>query len=142
LQVGQPLTAGAVTAHLRKASYTESQEGRGVGSFTLTGKGLEIQPGPESFFRNGQMSEGPARLEFKNDRLVSKGGVHCGHGAVSPSSGRIGGHSFGAAGPTRDNAWGEGITSWGGRDCPAFRHAGTQRGPWPQPKDQVFIADC
>ena len=28
-------------------------------------------PGPESFFRNGQMFEGPARLEFKSDRLVS-----------------------------------------------------------------------
>jgi penicillin-binding protein 1B len=71
LQVGQPLTAGAVAAHLRKANYTEGQEGRGVGSFTLTGKGLEIQPGPESFFRNGQMLEGPARLEFKSNRLVS-----------------------------------------------------------------------
>src|SRR5208337_4205041 len=44
LQVGQPLTAGAVAAHLRKASYTEGQEGRGVGSYTLTGKGLKIQP--------------------------------------------------------------------------------------------------
>jgi len=62
LQVGRPLTAGAVTAHLRKASYTEGQEGRGVGSYTLTGNWLEIQPGPESFFRNGQMFEGPARL--------------------------------------------------------------------------------
>jgi penicillin-binding protein 1B len=71
LQVGQPLTAGAVAAHLRKANYTEGQQGRGVGSFTLTGKGLEIQPGPQSFFRNGQMVEGPARLEFNRDRLVS-----------------------------------------------------------------------
>ena len=32
LQVGQPLTAAAVTAHLRKASYTEDPEGRGVGA--------------------------------------------------------------------------------------------------------------
>ena len=71
LQVGQPLTVGAVTAHLRKAGYAEGQEGRGVGSYTVTSKGLEIQPGPESFFRNGQMSEGPAWLEFKSDRLVS-----------------------------------------------------------------------
>lgn len=71
LQVGQPLTAGAVAAHLRKASYTEGQEDRGVGSYTVTGKGLEIQPGPESFFRNGQLFEGPARLEFNSDRLVS-----------------------------------------------------------------------
>ncbi|MGA2982299.1 MAG: PBP1A family penicillin-binding protein [Terriglobia bacterium] len=71
LQVGQPLTASAVTAHLLRASYTEGQEVQGVGSYTLTGNELEIQPGPESFFRNGQTSEGPARLEFKSDRLVS-----------------------------------------------------------------------
>src|ERR1039457_7219779 len=36
LQVGQPLTAGAVTAHLRKASYTAGQEGRGVGRYIGT----------------------------------------------------------------------------------------------------------
>jgi penicillin-binding protein 1B len=71
VQVGQHLTAGAVTAHLRKASYTEGQEGRGVGSYTVTGHELEIQPGPESYFQNGQTFEGPAKLEFKNDRLVS-----------------------------------------------------------------------
>ena len=76
LHVGQPLTADAVTAHLRRASYTEGQEGRGVGSFAVTGKGLEIEPGPESFFRNGQMSEDPARLEFKSDRLVSITALH------------------------------------------------------------------
>jgi len=71
LQVGQHLTAGAVAAHLRKASYSEGQEGQGAGSYTVTGNRLEIQPGPESFFRNGQTSQGPARLEFKSDRLVS-----------------------------------------------------------------------
>ncbi|MGD1154953.1 MAG: PBP1A family penicillin-binding protein [Terriglobia bacterium] len=71
LQVGQHLTAGAVAAHLRKASYSEGQEGQGAGSYTVTGNRLEIQPGPESFFQNGQMFEGPARLEFKSDRLVS-----------------------------------------------------------------------
>ena len=42
LQVGQPLTAGAVTAHLRKASYAKGQEGRGVGSYTVTGEGLDL----------------------------------------------------------------------------------------------------
>jgi penicillin-binding protein 1B len=71
LQVGQHLTAGAVAAHLRKACYTEGREGRGVGSYTLTGNRLEIQPGPESFFRNGEMSQDPAKLEFRSDRLVS-----------------------------------------------------------------------
>jgi DNA topoisomerase IA len=35
--------------------YTEGREGRGVGSYTVTGNRLEIQPGPKSFFRNGQM---------------------------------------------------------------------------------------
>ena len=71
LQVGQHLTAGVVIAHLRNASYTEGQEGRGIGSYTVTGHELDIQPGPESFFQNGQTFEGPARLEFKSDRLVS-----------------------------------------------------------------------
>jgi len=46
LQVGQPLTAGAVTAHLRKASYTESQEGRGVGSYTVTARGWKSSRAP------------------------------------------------------------------------------------------------
>jgi len=71
LHLGQPLTAGAVAAHLRKASYTNGLASRGVGSYTVVGHELEIQPGPESFFRNGQMFEGPAQLEFKNDHLVS-----------------------------------------------------------------------
>ena len=71
LQVGQPLTAGAVASQLRRAGYAEGQEDQGLGSYTVTGKGLNVQPGPESFFRNGQMLEGPARLEFKSDRLVS-----------------------------------------------------------------------
>jgi len=71
LQVGQPATAGGIASHLRKAGYTEGQNVRGVGSFTVTGKVLEVRPGPESFFRNGQMVEAPARLEFKSDRLVS-----------------------------------------------------------------------
>jgi penicillin-binding protein 1B len=71
LQVGQAASASDVGTRLRKAAYTEGQYLRGAGSFTLTGNGLEIHPGPESFFRNGQMLEGPARLEFKDDRLVS-----------------------------------------------------------------------
>jgi len=71
VQVGQHLTAGAVADHLRKAWYTEGQKGRGVGSYTVEGHELEIQPGPGSFFRNGQTSQGPARLKFKRDRLVS-----------------------------------------------------------------------
>jgi penicillin-binding protein 1B len=71
LQVGQASVAGSIMLQLRKAGYTEGQNVRGLGSFTVSGNMLEIRPGPESFFRNGQMSEGPVRLEFKNDRLVS-----------------------------------------------------------------------
>ena len=71
LQVGQGATASDVGARLRRAAYTEGQNVRGSGSFTVTPNGLEVHPGPESFFRNGQMFEGPARLEFKGGRLVS-----------------------------------------------------------------------
>ena len=71
LQVGQHLTAGAVAAHLRRARYTVGQESRGIGSYMAKDDWLEIQPGPESFFRDGQTLQGPARLEFSGDRLVS-----------------------------------------------------------------------
>ena len=71
LHCGQRANARSIAILLRKAGYTEGQNVRGVGSFTLTGTGLEVRPGTRSFFRNGQMVEGPARLEFKDDRLVS-----------------------------------------------------------------------
>ena len=71
LHCGQTANAREIAILLKKAGYTEGQNVRGVGSFTVTANGLEVRPGPESFFRNGQMVEGPARLEFKSDRLVS-----------------------------------------------------------------------
>jgi hypothetical protein len=71
LQVKQTADARSITMNLKNAGYAEGQNVRGVGSFTLTANGLEVRPGPESFFRNGQNVEGPARLEFKTDRLVS-----------------------------------------------------------------------
>ena len=71
VQSGQTANARDMALHLGRAGYTEGQNVRGFGSFTVTPKGLEIRPGPESFFRNGQMVEGPARLEFKSDRLAS-----------------------------------------------------------------------
>ncbi len=70
LQVGQRLRARAVADHLRKACYSEGQDGQGVGNFTVLDTGLEIRPGRESFFTKGQR-EGPARLEFRGDLLVS-----------------------------------------------------------------------
>jgi hypothetical protein len=54
LQVGQEMKAVAIATHLRKAGYTEGQQGRGVGTYKATGSELEIRPGPESFFRNGR----------------------------------------------------------------------------------------
>jgi penicillin-binding protein 1B len=71
LHCGQPANARKCAVNLKRAGYTEGQNVRGLGSFTVTDNGLEVRPGPESFFQNGQMVEGPARLEFKNDRLVS-----------------------------------------------------------------------
>jgi penicillin-binding protein 1B len=72
---GQTTNARDIAEHLETAGYTEGQNVRGIGSFTLTLTGLEIRPGPESFFRNGQMVEAPARLEFQGDRLVSITGL-------------------------------------------------------------------
>jgi len=71
LRVKQTANARSIAMYLNKAGYTEGQNVRGVGSFTLTANGLEVRPGFESFFQNGQNVEGPARLEFKSDRLVS-----------------------------------------------------------------------
>ncbi len=71
LHCGQRANARSIAILLREAGYSEGQNVRGIGSFTLTVTGLEVRPGPQSFFRNGQMVEGPARLEFKSDRLTS-----------------------------------------------------------------------
>ncbi|MDR3674422.1 MAG: PBP1A family penicillin-binding protein [Acidobacteriota bacterium] len=68
---GQRANARDMASYLRKAGYTEDQKVHRAGAFTLTDNGLEVHPGSQSFFRNGQMIEGPARLEFKADRLVS-----------------------------------------------------------------------
>ena len=71
LHCGQTTNARSIAVHLRRAGYTEGQNVQGVGSFTLTASGLDVRPGPESFFRNGQIVEPPASLEFQSDRLVS-----------------------------------------------------------------------
>jgi len=71
LHCGQRANARNIAILLREAGYTDGQNVRGVGSFTLTDNGLEVRPGPQSFFRNGQMVEGPARLEFNAERLVA-----------------------------------------------------------------------
>jgi penicillin-binding protein 1B len=71
LHCGQTANSRSIVLLLKSAGYTEGQNVRGVGSFTLTPNGLDVHPGPASFFRNGQIGEGPARLEFKSDLLVS-----------------------------------------------------------------------
>ena len=71
VQGGQTANARDIATHLRKAGYIEGQNVQGVGSFSLTANRLEIRPGPESFFQNGHNVEGPVRLDFKADRLVS-----------------------------------------------------------------------
>jgi len=73
VQAGGRLTRSEVMVHLRNASYIEDagQGSTGVGSYKITGNDLEITPGPESFFSNSEMVQGPARLEFKGDRLTS-----------------------------------------------------------------------
>jgi penicillin-binding protein 1B len=68
---GQTANAPYIALLLKSAGYTEGQNVRGVGSFTLTDNGFDVRPGPESFFQNGQNVEAPARLEFKGDRLVA-----------------------------------------------------------------------
>jgi penicillin-binding protein 1B len=71
LQSGQTANARYCVLLLKSAGYIESHYVRGIGSFSVTGNGLEVRPGPDSFFRSGQMAEAPARLEFKGDRLVA-----------------------------------------------------------------------
>src|ERR1039457_1601900 len=71
LHSGQIANARAIATNLQKAGYIEGQNVHGVGSLSLMANRLEIRLGPESFFQNGQNVEGPARLDFKADRLVS-----------------------------------------------------------------------
>ena len=71
LHCGQTANAHDIALHLKRAGYTEGQNVRGVGSFTLTANGLDVRPGPESFFQNGHHVEAPVRLEFQGNRLMA-----------------------------------------------------------------------
>ena len=42
-----------------------------MGAFKLTADGLEIHPGPASFFRHGQIGEGSVELRFRNGRIAN-----------------------------------------------------------------------
>jgi penicillin-binding protein 1B len=70
--VGEAVTPEAVAARLRKALYAEGEpRNSGIGSYKLSGDRLEVRPGPGSFFENAQFHEGPAVLEFRDQRVAS-----------------------------------------------------------------------
>jgi penicillin-binding protein 1B len=69
--VGQEATAAALAARLRDAFYTEGEAGSPVGTFKLVAGGLQIYPGPASFFRHARTQESPAELGFRDGRIIA-----------------------------------------------------------------------
>ncbi len=69
--VGMIATPAELASCLRDGLYAQGDTGSAVGTFKLAGDGLEIHPGPASFFRHGEIRQGPVRLEFPNGRIVS-----------------------------------------------------------------------
>jgi penicillin-binding protein 1B len=68
---GDAWSPESVAAHLRRAQYAEGTGGSSVGTYQLKGNRLEIYPGRGSYFQSSLAQEGPAALEFRNDRLAS-----------------------------------------------------------------------
>ncbi|MSO21490.1 MAG: PBP1A family penicillin-binding protein [Acidobacteria bacterium] len=75
LRVGERITRYEVAAQLRLAGFSESQDdtadttqinSKPKGRFRLTRRGIQIHPGPDSYF-----SAEPAELEFSDGRLSS-----------------------------------------------------------------------
>ncbi len=65
---GDALAPGQVMSELRRGGYTESGDNP-IGYYRLTGDTLEIQPGPDSYFKRE-----PAQVRFANgkiDRIVT-----------------------------------------------------------------------
>ncbi len=60
---GDGLAPGPVMSELRQGGYTESGDNP-VGYYKLTGDTLEIQPGPESYFKRE-----PAQVKFANGKI-------------------------------------------------------------------------
>ena len=69
--VGEETTTAAVAARLRNALYAEGETGSAVGTFKLVAGGLQIRPGPASFFRHAQTQERPAELKFRDGRITA-----------------------------------------------------------------------
>ncbi|HVH86893.1 MAG TPA: PBP1A family penicillin-binding protein [Terriglobales bacterium] len=75
VRVGEALTAGAVTAELRRAGYTEESERNGsrVGTYKEGSANVEVRPGPESYH-----TPEAATIHFNNgsiDRISQQGGA-------------------------------------------------------------------
>jgi len=80
---GDAMSAAQVVTHLRKALYSEGEPGEGsstFGTYQLDGSRLEIRPGPDSFFNDGQggqggqsgpEAQGPIVIEFRGNRIAS-----------------------------------------------------------------------
>ena len=103
--------------------------------------GLPVYKTPQPFsqpdgIENGRDRQSHQPCSARRSSFDSQRGLHCGYGAIPPSSGRTDRHSYGAAEPTRDYPWGEGITSAGGRNRPDPPLASLISGPvrgraWP-----------
>ncbi|MGO8731380.1 MAG: PBP1A family penicillin-binding protein [Terriglobia bacterium] len=71
VSVGQAGTPEEVARRLRRALYAESSRASSVGVYRLTRDGIEITPGPISFFTGEVAKEGPAILIFRDGRITS-----------------------------------------------------------------------
>ena len=69
--VGMKATPASLASRLRDGLYAEGDTGSAVGTLKLAGDGLDIHPGPASFFRHGEIRQGPVRLRFRNGRIMS-----------------------------------------------------------------------
>lgn len=69
---GERITPAALEDRLRKALYSENGKGGArVGSFTLQGDRLSIDPGSRSAFTAGPYHEDPAVITFQNGKIAS-----------------------------------------------------------------------
>ncbi len=75
LRVGQAITPEEVAARLRKALYPEDREDSPIGTYRLIADGLEIHPGPKSYFAMPGQRQSPAAIVFRNGRVASITGL-------------------------------------------------------------------
>jgi len=68
--VGDPATPEELATRLRRSGYSEGEGGR-IGTYKLGSNGLEIQPGPTSFFQGELARQGGATIKFRDGQIVS-----------------------------------------------------------------------